>query len=92
MERRNLKDGLTLIIDELVEQGITLEQARNEFEKQFIVASIRSNRGNLCRSARSLGVHRNTLRNKVSTLGIALEECQTTRRIRRRILRTDGLR
>lgn len=92
MERKNMKEGLTLIIDELVQQGITLEQARDEFEKQFIVASIRSNRGNLCRSARSLGVHRNTLRNKVSTLGIALEECNTSRRLRRRLVRTDGLR
>jgi DNA-binding NtrC family response regulator len=51
-----------------------LEQARREFEKQFIVASLKSNRGNYCRSARSLGVHRNTLRNKVCDLGIAAED------------------
>ena len=74
MRHRNLKGQLTQIVDELVDQGVTLEQARKEFEKQFIVASIRSNDGNLCRSARSLGVHRNTLRNKVSNLGIAVEE------------------
>ena len=67
---KNLKDGLTLIVDELVQQGVTLQQARKEFERQFISASIRSNGGNLCRSARSLAVHRNTLRNKVSSLGI----------------------
>ncbi len=70
MQRNNLRDGLTRIVDELVRQGVTLEQARKEFEKQFIVASIRSSEGNLCRCARSLGVHRNTLRNKVSSLGI----------------------
>jgi DNA-binding NtrC family response regulator len=87
MERSNLKDGLSLIVDELVEQGITLEQARNEFEKQFIVASLRSSKGNLCRSARNLGVHRNTLRNKVSTLGISLEDPTTPRRMRRRLTR-----
>ncbi len=74
MGRKNLKDGLTLIVDELVRQGVTLQQARQEFERQFIKASLRSNGGNLCQSARRLGVHRNTLRNKVSSLGIDLPE------------------
>ncbi len=74
MGRKNLKSGLTLIVDELVRKGVTLQQARQEFERQFISASLRSNGGNLCRSARSLGVHRNTLRNKVSNLGIEVPE------------------
>jgi DNA-binding NtrC family response regulator len=74
LPRNHLQGRLIEIVDELVQQGLTLEQARREFEKQFIVASIKSNDGNLGRSARSLGVHRNTLRNKVSTLGIATEE------------------
>ncbi len=72
--KQNLNGRLLQIVDELVERGVTLEQARREFERQFIVASLRSNYGNLCRSARSLGVHRNTLRNKVSDLGIGSEE------------------
>ncbi len=92
MKPKNLKGRLGKIVDELVEQGLTLEQARREFEKQFIVASIRSNDGNLCRSARSLGVHRNTLRNKVSNLGIALQDraarSAATRRLRRRLVET----
>ncbi len=74
MKRNDLKSGLSRIVDELVDRGVTLEQARKEFERQFIVASIRSNHGNLGRSAQSLGVHRNTLRNKVSNLGIATED------------------
>ena len=74
MADQNLNGRLYLIVDELVRRGVTLEQARREFEKQFIVASLKSNRGNFCRSARSLGVHRNTLRNKVSDLGILVEE------------------
>ncbi len=65
-----MNGNLSRIVDELVRRGVTLEQARREFEKQFIVASLKSNDGNVCRSAKSLGVHRNTLRNKVSSLGI----------------------
>ena len=90
MQSSNLRGQLVEIVDELVNQGLTLEQARKEFEKQFIVASIRSNDGNLCRSARSLGVHRNTLRNKVSTLGIVVDDLHPkngSRRLSRRSLK-----
>ena len=74
MARQNLNGRLFQLVDELVRKGLTLDQARREFEKQFIVASLRSNQGNYCRSARSLGVHRNTLRNKVCDLGIAADD------------------
>lgn len=70
----NLNGRLGQIVDVLVSRGVTLEQARREFERQFIVASLRHHDGNVGQSARSLGVHRNTLRNKVSTLGIGAEE------------------
>lgn len=69
--RKNLDGSLSQIVDELVHRGITLAQARQEFERRFILATLRRNDGNFSRSAKSLGVHRNTLRNKVSNLGIA---------------------
>lgn len=86
MADQNLNGRLFQIVDELVRRGLTLEQARREFERQFIVASLKSNRGNFCRSAKSLGVHRNTLRNKVSDLGIASEDYGLARRAARRKL------
>ena len=80
MADQTLNGRLYQIVDELVRRGVTLEQARREVEKQFIVASLKSNQGNVCRSANSLGVHRNTLRNKVSDLGIAAEDYALTGR------------
>ena len=80
MAEQTLNGRLFQIVDELVHRGVTLEQARREFERQFIVASLKCNRGNFCRSARSLGVHRNTLRNKVSDLGIGVEDYDLTGR------------
>jgi len=68
--RRDLNGQLSQIVRELARSGVTLEQARREFERQFIVASLEDHRGNISRSAKKLGVHRNTLRNKVSNLGI----------------------
>lgn len=74
MTHQNLNGRLYALVDELVRNGLTLEQARREFEKQFIISALRHHEGNLSRSARSMGIHRNTLRNKVATLGIASEE------------------
>jgi DNA-binding NtrC family response regulator len=87
MKPENLKGRLHQIVDELVRQGITLAQARREFERQFIDASIRSNEGNLGRSARRLGIHRNTLRNKVSELGIEAEKPRNRRESKRSFLK-----
>ena len=68
--KKDLNGRLYKIVDELVRQGVTLEQARREFEKQYILSTLKSNSGNFSRSAKHLGVHRNTLRNKLGTLGI----------------------
>ena len=85
--KQNLNGQLGQIVDELVRRGVPLDQARREFEKQFIVATLRTNEGNLSRSARSLGVHRNTLRNKVSDLGIAPRDIGASSARRRRLIR-----
>lgn len=80
---RNLNGRLYEIVEELVRRGVPLEQARREFERQFIVAALRTHEGNLSQSAQSIGVHRNTLRNKVCNLGISGED-YTGRAVRRR--------
>lgn len=79
MRGENLNGQLTRLVSELVDRGLTLEQARKEFEKQFILASLRKSEGSFSRSAKYLGVHRNTLRNKLSTLGISSSECADAR-------------
>jgi DNA-binding NtrC family response regulator len=81
---QNLNGRLCQIVDELVRRGLTLEQARREFERLFIVTALKHHDGNVGRSARSLGVHRNTLRNKVSNLGIEAEEYSARARSSRR--------
>ncbi len=79
MRGESLNGQLTKLVGELVNRGLTLGQARREFEKQFILASLRANNGNLSRSAKLMGVHRNTLRNKVSTLGIRSDDLVESR-------------
>jgi DNA-binding NtrC family response regulator len=55
-------DGL---VAELVQRRIRLHQAVSEFERKFISLVLKENRGNCTRAARQLGIHRNTLLNKM---------------------------
>jgi transcriptional regulator with GAF, ATPase, and Fis domain len=68
----NLDGQLQQIIDELLAHGISLDLAKKEFEKKYIVGAVKRSSGNLGRAACSLGIHRNTLRNKVGILNIRL--------------------
>jgi DNA-binding NtrC family response regulator len=65
---KSLNGRMVKIVEELVRRGLPLDQGVREFERQYIAASLRRHDGNLTRSAQALGVHRNTLRNKVSSL------------------------
>ena len=74
--KRNLNGRMSDLVEDLVRCGLPLSQGVREFEKQYIVATLRQNEGNLTRTAKSLGIHRNTLRNKVGSLGIRQSEIQ----------------
>jgi transcriptional regulator with PAS, ATPase and Fis domain len=55
---------------DLVEKEIALEDALNEFEKICLEAALRRYKGNITKIAKSLGVHRNTLYNRIKVLRI----------------------
>lgn len=67
-----IDDRLNQIISELIDSGITLEQAVEAFESKYIVAAMDANRGNVTRASKALGVHRNTLHNKLRSHGSML--------------------
>ncbi|MCC6131600.1 MAG: hypothetical protein IT186_16910 [Acidobacteria bacterium] len=66
----SLDRQLQRIIDALIAEGIPLEIARKEFEKKYVATAVSMADGNMGRAARSLGIHRNTLRMKISLLNI----------------------
>lgn len=63
----SIDDRLNAIIRELIGNGITLEQAVEAFEGKYIVAAMSASRGNVTQASKKLGVHRNTLHNKLRT-------------------------
>jgi DNA-binding protein Fis len=60
-----LKERLELLCMEMIEKGILFSEAMDQFERCFIAEVMRRNKGNLVRTATSLGIHRNTLSKKV---------------------------
>lgn len=79
-----IDDRLNEIICELIDSGITLEQAVEAFESKYIVAAMDANRGNVTRASKALGVHRNTLHNKLRSRGSMLAGYDAGIRPRRR--------
>ncbi|MBI1875568.1 MAG: sigma-54-dependent Fis family transcriptional regulator [Acidobacteria bacterium] len=50
---------------------VTLQEARNRFERDFILRALASQQGNISRTAEALGVERSNLYRKMRSLGIA---------------------
>lgn len=56
-----MKDQLETLIGQMVERGILLGEAVNEFKKRFVKRALERSNGNQSRAAKVLGIHRNTL-------------------------------
>jgi Fis family transcriptional regulator len=67
-ERDTVKDQLEALIAQMYKSGITYSEAVSEFKKKFILAVLQDNNGNQCKTARLLGMHRNTLSRTIAEL------------------------
>ncbi len=56
-----------------IPQDLTLREARDEFEKQYILSRLREYAGNVSRTADALGVERSNLYRKLNAYGIRVE-------------------
>ena len=54
--------------------GIGYEEAVKEFKKQYLREVLIAHRGNQCKAADELGMHRNTLSRTMADLGLSLNE------------------
>ena len=62
---------LEIIIEEMVEKELSLKDGLKEFEKIYIETASKKYKGNMTKTAKSLGIHRNTLRNRTKCLKIS---------------------
>ena len=69
-------------LDNLVIQmhtsGIRYEDAVREFKKQYMSEVLVAHRGNQCKAAEELGMHRNTLSRTMAELGLSLAEVRAS--------------
>jgi DNA-binding NtrC family response regulator len=81
----SIDDRLNQIIRELIANGITLEQAVEAFESKYIKEAMSVTRGNVTQASKALGVHRNTLHNKLRSQSMLSGFAESVRPIRRRV-------
>jgi two-component system nitrogen regulation response regulator NtrX len=60
------------------EQFSTLHQAREAYERDYILKKLDECHGNMSRAAEALGLERSHLYRKMKTLGLAVKDSQLT--------------
>ena len=69
-----MKDQLEALILQMYRSNILYSEAVREFKKKFILTVLEENKGNQCRAARQLGMHRNTLSRTITELKIDVRQ------------------
>lgn len=69
-----MKDQLEALVQQMYHSNILYSEAVREFKRRFISAVLEANKGNQCRAARQLGMHRNTLSRTVDELKIDVRQ------------------
>src|SRR5947199_9822691 len=67
----------------MYKSNILYSEAVREFKRRFIATVLEENKGNQCRAARQLGMHRNTLSRTVSELRIDVRQFRDGASVRR---------
>jgi Fis family transcriptional regulator, factor for inversion stimulation protein len=73
-ERPYVKDQLEALILQMYKSNILYSEGVREFKKRFILTVLQENKGNQCRAARELGMHRNTLSRTIDELKIDIRQ------------------
>jgi two-component system response regulator AtoC len=71
---QNLPIDIIITKGKIETEGITLKEARNQFEKQFIIHVLERVKWNQIKASTLLDIHRNTLLLKIQQLGIKLKQ------------------
>ena len=72
-----MKRELDSLVTQMHSSGIPYEEAVREFKRQYLREVLVAHRGNQCKAAEELGMHRNTLSRAMAELGLELTEVRT---------------
>ena len=69
-----MRRELESLVTQMHSSGIGYDDAVREFKRQYLREVLVANRGNQCKAAEELGMHRNTLSRAMAELGLSLAE------------------
>jgi DNA-binding NtrC family response regulator len=69
-----VKRELDNLITQMHSTGIRYEDAVRQFKRQYLLEVLMAHRGNQCKAAEELGVHRNTLSRTMAELDLEVAE------------------
>lgn len=69
-----MRRELESLVTQMHSSGVRYDEAVSEFKKQYLREVLVANRGNQCKAADELGIHRNTLSRTMADLGLSLAE------------------
>ncbi len=69
-----MKRELDSLVTQMHSSGIRYDEAVREFKRQYLREVLVAHRGNQCKAAEELGMHRNTLSRAMAELGLSLTE------------------
>ena len=69
-----MRRELDSLVTQMHSSGVRYEEAVHEFKKQYLREVLIAHRGNQCKAAEELGMHRNTLSRTMADLGLSLAE------------------
>lgn len=70
----SVRKELDNLVTQMHSSGVRYEEAVREFKKQYLREVLVTHRGNQCKAAEELGMHRNTLSRSMAELGLSLAE------------------
>ena len=70
----DVRRELDILVTQMHSGGTGYEDAVREFKKQYLREVLVAHRGNQCKAAEELGMHRNTLSRTMAELGLSLAE------------------
>lgn len=69
-----MKRELDSLVTQMHSTGVSYEDAVRAFKRQYLYEVLLAHRGNQCKAADDLGMHRNTLSRTMAELGLVLAD------------------
>jgi DNA-binding NtrC family response regulator len=69
-----VKRELDNLVTQMHSTGIRYDDAVKQFKRQYLTEVLRAHRGNQCKAAEELGMHRNTLSRTMAELSLDVAE------------------